>query len=127
MIDPTKDLPEVEESREFSMDVWKGGDKFEDCKVKVTESSIKVEGPEKFEIIYNNVLSCKIIYALKKEEIPDIDYKNKAGADFYLANAEQQGDCCVFFKTIEDVEVNGEKVKVLNNMYLCSRDELRCM
>jgi len=27
MIDPTKDLPEVEESKEFSMDVWKGGDK----------------------------------------------------------------------------------------------------
>jgi len=51
MIDPTKDLPEVEETKEFNMDVWKGGDKFEDCKVYVTESSIKVEGPEKFEII----------------------------------------------------------------------------
>jgi len=27
MIDPTKDLPEVEDAKEFSMDVWRGGDK----------------------------------------------------------------------------------------------------
>jgi len=73
MIDPTKDLPEVEEAHEFQMDVWKGGDKLEACKVKVNESGVKVEGPEKFEILYDTVLSCKVIYALKKEEIPDTD------------------------------------------------------
>jgi len=82
MIDPTKDLPEVEDAREFNMDVWRGGDKFDECKVKLTENAIGVDGPEKFEIMYDSILSCKLIYALKKEEIPDTDYKNKAGADF---------------------------------------------
>lgn len=28
---------------------------------------------------------------------------------------------------MEEVEVEGVKQNVLNNMYLCSRDELRCM
>ena len=50
-IDPTKDLPEVEDAKEFSMDVWRGGDKQDECKVKLTENSIGVEGPEKFEIL----------------------------------------------------------------------------
>lgn len=44
MIDPTKDLPEVEDAKEFNMDVWRGGDKFDECKVKLTENAMGLTG-----------------------------------------------------------------------------------
>jgi len=73
MIDPTRDLPDVEDGRVFTMDVWRGGDKFADSKVITTEDTLKIDGEEAIIVPYDNVLSCKIIYNLKKEEIPDTD------------------------------------------------------
>jgi len=44
-----------------------------------------------------------------------------------VENEPVQEDCCIFFKLIDDVKVQGKSNAVLNNMYVCSRDKDRCM
>lgn len=38
-----------------------------------------------------------------------------------------QNDCCIFFKLIDEVEVEGGVQKTLNNIFICSQDSTRCM
>jgi len=64
---------------------------------------------------------------LKKNEIPDQIYREKVKETFYVGNENEQSDCCIFFKMKDSVTVNGEMNLALNNVYICSKDQFRCM
>jgi len=57
--------------------------------------------------------------------MPDPAYKNLIDDNFYIS-PEVQSDCCVFFKMIDTMEVDGTSTQTLVNTYICSKDENRC-
>lgn len=127
LINPNNDLPDAQDDYEFEADVYRGGDKVADAKLKFEEKEANVTGSQSFKIDYKNILQCKLIYVLKKDELPDPTYKNKISDNFYVSDDLDQQDCCIFFKLIDDVKVKGKSNSVLNNMYVCSKDKDRCM
>lgn len=126
LINPTQDLPELGENVEFEVDIYRGGDKMAESKIKFGDKEAEVDGAQKMKFEQQNVLQCKILQVLRKDELPDSVYKNKINGDFYVFNDNLQEDCCIFFKLIDSVVVKGQKNTVLNNMQICSRDKDRC-
>jgi hypothetical protein len=82
LINPTQDLPEVEDKATFSVDVYRGGDKLSESTISFEEKEVKVEGSQKMAFPYQNVLQCKILYVLRRDELPDPTYKNKVKGEF---------------------------------------------
>lgn len=46
------------------------------------DKEVNVDGAQKMKFPYQNVLQCKILYVLRRDELPDPTYKNKVEAEF---------------------------------------------
>lgn len=55
----------------FDVDVYRGGDKLAESKISFKDQEAEIAGAQKFKFKYENVLQCKIIYVLRKDELPD--------------------------------------------------------
>jgi len=42
-----------------------------ESKIKFGEKEAEIDGAQKFKFPYQNVLQCKILYVLRKDELPD--------------------------------------------------------
>lgn len=71
LINPTQDLPEVDDKVKFDVDVYRGGDKLSESTISFEDKDVVVDGAQKMKFQYQNVLQCKILYVLRKDELPD--------------------------------------------------------
>jgi len=117
LINPIQDLPEAAETQLFSVDVYRGGDKLEASFVSFTEESAEIKkGAPLMTIKYENIVQCRVVYAIRKDELPDPIYKNLIDEAFYVAS-DVQSDCCIFFKMIDQIDIEGKLTEpLLNNM-----------
>jgi len=47
LINPTQDLPELGENVEFEVDIYRGGDKMAESKIKFGDKEAEVDGAQK--------------------------------------------------------------------------------
>lgn len=131
MINPQLDLPESEDKAAYAVDVYKGGDKLPDVQLTLSDSevSLKPAGGDEIKFKYSQVIQCKFMYNLHVDELPDDKYKNKVqdGNFVPVAEAEPQSDCCIFFKLLNDVATETGTQTVVDNTFICSQDNARCM
>jgi len=83
LINPQQDLPEAADTQAFSVDVYRGGDKLSPATLTFTDESAEVTTEsDPMQINYESIIQCRILYAIRKDELPDPEYKNKTDDDF---------------------------------------------
>jgi len=118
LISPVQSLPLPDITSEIKADVLIGDKFMSGLPVTFDEKHFKV-GPHKTPNVM--ILSCKIIYFMRKEEMP--------------SQMSGNPDCCLFFKSIKaETPLGAENMepgqatpstKILNN-WMCTKEKLRC-
>jgi len=113
------------------VDIYLGGDKIPDVNLTLTdvELSLKPQEGNEIKFRYSQVIQCKFMYNLHVDELPDDQYKNKVHDSNYVpvAEAVPQTDCCIFFKLLNEVDTETGKQTLVDNTFICSQDNTRCM
>lgn len=119
LISPVQSLPLPGEGDEHKADVLIGDKFLSDQAVKFPDEKHFVIGDIKTPTVM--IVSCKVIYFMRKEELP--------------SQMSANPDCCLYFKSIKAEKPLGaenaepgkavDKPRILNN-WMCTKDKLRC-
>lgn len=69
------------------------------------------------------------MYNLHVDELPDDKQKNNVQDSNFVpvSEANPQTDCCIFFKLLGEVDTETGKQTIVENTFICSQDNTRCM